>query len=88
MILILKSTQNRGLQQCVERDLVGVSSVLILRLPYYRWSLPLIGEEEDDGCGGGALGAPLWVALLSVPSRSGLVRIGMICLGLSSPSKV
>jgi hypothetical protein len=28
--------------------------------------------------------APLWVALLSVPSRSGLVRNGMICLGSSS----
>ena len=35
MILILKSTQNWGLQQSVqekERDLVGNSSVLILRL--------------------------------------------------------
>jgi hypothetical protein len=28
--------------------------------------------------------APLWVALLSVPSRSGSVRNGMICLGSSS----
>ena len=23
--------------------------MIILRLPRYRWSLPLIGEEEDDG---------------------------------------
>ena len=30
--------------------------MLILRLPHRRWSLPLIGEEEDDECGGGALG--------------------------------
>ena len=59
--------------------------MLILRLPRHRWSLPLVGEEEDDGCGGGALGAPLWVALLSVPSRSGSVRNGMIYLGSSSP---
>ena len=35
--------------------------MLILRSPQCRWSLPLIGEEEDDGCSGGALGAPLWV---------------------------
>jgi hypothetical protein len=33
--------------------------VLILMLPRHRWSLPLIGEKEYDGCGGGALGAPL-----------------------------
>jgi hypothetical protein len=25
-------------------------------LPHRQWSLPLVGEEEDDGCGGGALG--------------------------------
>ena len=37
----------------------GVSSVLILRLPHRRWSLLLVGEEEDDGCSGAALGAPL-----------------------------
>jgi hypothetical protein len=36
--------------------------VLILRFPRRRWSLPLIREEEDDGCGGGALGASLGVA--------------------------
>jgi hypothetical protein len=29
--------------------------------------------------------APLWVALLSVPSRSGSVRNRMICLRSSSP---
>jgi hypothetical protein len=40
--------------------------VLILRLPHRSWSLPLVREEEDDGCGGGALGAPIWVAPLSV----------------------
>jgi hypothetical protein len=45
--------------------------VLILRLPRRRWSLPLIKEEEDDGYIRGALGAPLWVALLSVLSKSG-----------------
>jgi hypothetical protein len=61
--------------------------VLILRSPHRQWSLPLVGEEEDDGCGEGALGAPLWVALLSMPSRRGLVRNGMICLGSSSPSR-
>ena len=37
--------------------------MLILRLPHHQWSLSLIREEEDDGCGGGALNAPLWVAL-------------------------
>ena len=52
--------------------------MLILRLPRYWWSLPLVGEEEDDGCGGGALGAPLWVALLLVRSRGGWN--GMECL--------
>ena len=34
-------------------------SVLILGKPRRWWSLPLVGQEEDDGCGGGALGAPL-----------------------------
>jgi hypothetical protein len=59
--------------------------VLILRLPHRRWSLPLGEEEEDDGCGGGALGAPPIVALLSVLSRSGwMMRNGMIYLGSSS----
>jgi hypothetical protein len=62
--------------------------VLILRLLHHRWSLPLVEEEEDDWCGGGALGAPPCVALLLVPSRSRSVRNGMISLGLSSPSKV
>jgi hypothetical protein len=57
--------------------------VLILRLLHRRWSLPLVGEEEDNGCGGGALGRPSLVALLLVPSRSGSVRNIMICLGLS-----
>jgi hypothetical protein len=33
--------------------------VRILESPRCRWSLPLIGEEEDDEYGGGALGAPL-----------------------------
>ena len=28
--------------------------------------LPLVGEEEDDGKGGGALDTPLGVVLLSV----------------------
>ena len=32
--------------------------MLILRLPRRRWSLPFVGEEEDDGCGGGAHGCP------------------------------
>jgi hypothetical protein len=36
--------------------------VLILRLPYCRWSLSLVGEEEDDERDGGALGASLCVA--------------------------
>ena len=45
--------------------------VLILRLPHRRWSLPLVREEEDDARGGGALGAPLSVALLSALNRSG-----------------
>jgi hypothetical protein len=49
-------------------------------------SLPLVGEEEDDRCGGGALGALFWVALLSVLRKSRwMVRNGMICLGSSSP---
>jgi hypothetical protein len=75
---------NKVLQEKV-RDLVGDSSVLILRLLRRWWSLPLVGEEEDNGSGGGALDAPLWIALLSVPSRSESVRNGMICLGSSSP---
>ena len=45
--------------------------MLILRLPHHRWSLSLIEEEEDDGCGGGALGALLRVALLLVLSNGG-----------------
>jgi hypothetical protein len=61
--------------------------VLILRLLRHRWSLPLVGEEKDDGCSEGTLSAPLWVALLSVSSRSGSMRNGMICLGSSSPSR-
>jgi hypothetical protein len=44
--------------------------VLILKLLRRRWSLPLVEEEEDNGSGGGALDAPLWIALLSVSSRS------------------
>jgi hypothetical protein len=40
--------KSRGLQQSVkEESLVGVSSVLILRLPHHRWSLPLVREEGD-----------------------------------------
>jgi hypothetical protein len=63
--------------------------VLILRLPHRRWSLPLVGEKEDDICGGGALDAPLWVALLSVLSKSRwMVRNGMIYLGSSFPSRI
>ena len=31
--------------------------MLILRLSHHWWSLPLVGEEEDDGCDGGALSA-------------------------------
>jgi hypothetical protein len=31
--------------------------VLILGSPRHRGAFPLVGEEEDDGCGGGALGA-------------------------------
>jgi hypothetical protein len=60
------------------------------RLPHHWWSLPLIGEEEYDGCGGVSLGAPLWVALLSVPSSSGSVRNGMIYVGsfFPSPSRI
>jgi hypothetical protein len=74
MILILKITQHRG--GCYNRVYrrkreiwKGVSSLLIQRLPLCRWSLSLVGEEEDNRCDGGALGAPLWVALLSVLSR-------------------
>ena len=32
--------------------------MLILMLPQCRWSLPLVREEEDDGCDRGALDAP------------------------------
>jgi hypothetical protein len=35
---------------------------------------PLVGEEEDDGSGGGALNTPLGVALLLVQSSSCSVR--------------
>jgi hypothetical protein len=69
-----------------ERDLVGDRSVLILGSSHRWWILPLTGEEEDDGCGGVALGASLYVALLSVQSSSGTVRTQMICVELSSPS--
>jgi hypothetical protein len=62
--------------------------VRILGSPRCRWSLPLVREEEDNGCGGGALGAPLSVALLSVPSLSGLMRSGMIYLQSSSPPRI
>ena len=49
MILILKSTQNLGvITECNGREFGrGVSSMLILRLPDHRWSLPLVGEEGD-----------------------------------------
>ena len=51
MILILKSTQTLGVTiECKGRRFArGVSSVLILRLPHRRWSLPLVGEEGDSG---------------------------------------
>jgi len=42
--------------------LLGEALDVILGSPCRRWSLPLIGEEENNGCSGGALGAPLWVA--------------------------
>jgi hypothetical protein len=63
MILILKNhkedaTGYNRVYRRKERDLVRVSSVLILRLPHRWWSLRLVKEEEDDVCGGGALGAP------------------------------
>ena len=61
--------KSRVLQQSVrekERDL-GCSSLGCLTA---GGAFPLTREEEDDGCGGGALGAPLWVALLSVQSVS------------------
>jgi hypothetical protein len=44
--------------------------VLILGSLAAEEVFPLVGEEKDDGKGGGALGAPLWVALLSVQSVS------------------
>jgi hypothetical protein len=66
--------------------------MLILKLPHRRWSLPLVEEEEDDEMGEGALGASLWVALLSMLSGSRSVRSGMICLGSFSyrppPSRI
>ena len=53
--------------------------MLIIRLPYRQWSLPSSERKETAGCGGGgALSAPLWVALLSV--YSGGRWNGMKCL--------
>jgi len=51
-------------------------------LPRRWWSLPLVGEEEYEGIGGGALGAPIWVALLLMLSSNASVRSEMIYLGL------
>jgi len=60
--------------------------VLILRLPRRRWSLPLVGEEEDDGMRWRSSRAPLWVALLLVLSRGqGIEWSGMICLPMIIP---
>jgi hypothetical protein len=67
-----------------KRDLVGVTLVLIVRLPHRRWSLPSLERRKTMGAGGGAFGASLWVVLLSVLSRSGSMRNGMIYLD-SSP---
>jgi hypothetical protein len=47
MIFILKSTQNRGLQQGYREIWLEISSMLILRLPHHQWILPLVREEED-----------------------------------------
>ena len=53
--------------------------MLILRLSHHPWSLPLLERKETAGCGGGgALGAPLWVALLPVQSEG--KWNGMECL--------
>jgi hypothetical protein len=75
--------KSRGYIVC-KRDLAGDRSVLILE-PCRRWGFPLVGEEEDDGSRGGALGTLLGVALLSVQSSSCLVRTGLICLELFFP---
>ena len=83
MILILeqpKSVRVKG------KDFVGDRSVLILGSPCRRWSLPLVREEEDDGCGGGALNAPLLLALLLVQNLSETMRTRLICLESSFPS--
>jgi len=61
-----------------------VGTVLIERFPRRWYSLPLVREEKGDGCSGGALMDPLWVALLSTSSKSELMRNGMICLRSSS----
>jgi hypothetical protein len=81
MILILKSTQNL----VITIECKGVSSVLILRLPRRSGVSPSSERKETVGCGGGeALGAPLWVALLSVQSEGGWN--GMECLVIESGS--
>ena len=50
-------------------------------------AFPLIGEEEDDGMRGGALGCPLRVALLPVRSRGGWNGMEHLVIDLrSSPS--
>jgi hypothetical protein len=59
MILILKSTQNLGVITEWKRDLVGDRWVLILGSLAAGEAFPLIGEEEDDRSGRGALSAPL-----------------------------
>ena len=45
---------------------------------------PLVGEEEDGGRRGGALGTPLGVALLSLQSSSYLMTTRMICLSFGN----
>ena len=78
MILILKSTQNRGLQQTVRERFGRGSLGADPRDLAAGEAFPLVGEKEDDGSGGGAIGTPVGVALLSVQSSSCSVRTGMI----------
>jgi hypothetical protein len=72
--------KSEGYNRVEERDLVGDHSVLILRSLTAGEAFPLVGEEEDNRSGGGALGPPLWVALLSVQSSTCSVRTRMIYL--------
>ena len=88
MILILKSIQNQDvIIECKGRRFGGeVSSVLIQRLPRRRWSLPLVGEEGDDGMRWRGSRCPSLGCLALGAERRQVEWNGMECMVIESES--